>query len=148
MSTRAFAITISIVLAGCGAASNTAGTTSLRGASDANAPRTQVGIASWYSDSLAGHHTASGVPYDPDALTAAHLTLPFGTVVRVTRLDDGRSVEVTINDRGPYAGHDRIVDLSHRAAHTLDIEHRGIARVRLEVLSLGSGARVHHHHAN
>jgi rare lipoprotein A len=101
----------------------------------------QEGEASFYSDSLAGNHTASGVPYDPEALTAAHRALPFGTVLRVTRVDNGRSIEVVVNDRGPFAGHDRIIDLSRRAARALQMEHRGVARVRIEALSVGVGRR-------
>lgn len=99
----------------------------------------QEGEASFYSDSLAGNHTASGVPYDPEALTAAHRALPFGTVLRVTRMDTGRSIDVVVNDRGPFAGHDRIIDLSRRAARALAMEHRGVARVRIEALSVGVG---------
>ena len=74
-----------------------------------------------------------GERFDPRALTAAHPELPFGTRVRVTNLDNGRSITVRINDRGPFAG-GRIVDLSWGAARALDMLRRGVARVRLEVL--------------
>lgn len=96
----------------------------------------QEGRASYYSDTLAGNPTASGEPYDPAALTAAHRTLPFGTRVRVTRLDDERSVEVRINDRGPFGRRDRIIDLSRAAAERLGMIRAGVIRVRIEVLEL------------
>jgi rare lipoprotein A len=93
----------------------------------------QTGLASWYSDSLHGRPTASGEPYDRDALTAAHRILPFGTTVQVTRLDAGQSVMVTINDRGPFV-EGRIIDLSRRAAEELDMIHDGVVRVRVVVV--------------
>jgi rare lipoprotein A len=91
----------------------------------------QQGVASWYGKSHHGRRTANGETYDMSAMTAAHRTLPFGTVVRVTRLDDGRSVKVRINDRGPYA-RGRIIDLSAQAAETIGMTERGIARVKVE----------------
>ena len=97
---------------------------------------TQEGKATFYSDSLAGNRTANGETYDPQELTAAHRTLPFGTVVRVTRLDGERSVEVRINDRGPFGRRDRIIDLSRAAAEALDMIHAGVVSVRLEVLEV------------
>jgi rare lipoprotein A len=93
----------------------------------------ETGLASWYDDSLHGRPTASGEPYDRNALTAAHRTLPFGTTVRVARLDADRSVVVTINDRGPFV-EGRIIDLSRRAAEELDMIHDGVARVRVVVV--------------
>ena len=89
------------------------------------------GMASFYGPGFEGRATASGERFDPADLTAAHRTLPFGTRVRVTNLDNGRSVVVRINDRGPYAK-GRILDLSLAAARALDMLHRGTARVRLE----------------
>lgn len=94
----------------------------------------QRGTASYYADRFAGRRTASGVRYDPNAMVAAHRTLPFGTIVRVTNLRNGRSVVVKIVDRGPFAGHDRIIDLSRRAARKLGFIAQGLAPVRLEVL--------------
>lgn len=92
-----------------------------------------IGKASWYGRYFHGRPTASGEPYDMYALTAAHLTLPLGTYVRVTNLRNGRSAVVRINDRGPYiAG--RIIDLSYGAARLLDMENEGIQSVRLEVV--------------
>ena len=96
----------------------------------------QEGKATYYSDNLAGHPTASGEPYDPQALTAAHRTLPFGTRVRVTRLSNERSIEVTINDRGPFGRSDQIIDLSRAAADALDMLDAGMTRVRLEVIEV------------
>jgi rare lipoprotein A len=92
------------------------------------------GKASYYADSLAGRSTASGEPYDPKKLTAAHLSLKLGTRIRVTRVDTGASVVVKVNDRGPYGGRGRIVDLSRRAAEKLDMIRAGVVDVRVEVL--------------
>ena len=92
----------------------------------------EEGVASYYADSLDGNSTASGEPYDKDAMTAAHRTLPFGTVVRVVNLDNDRQVVVTINDRGPHVKN-RIIDLSGAAAAELGLLDAGTARVRLEV---------------
>lgn len=95
----------------------------------------ESGQAAYYADSLAGRATASGEPYDPRALTAAHRTLPFGTVVDVVRRDDGRSVRVRINDRGPFAG-GRIIDLSRAAAEQLDMIRAGVIDVRIVIVSV------------
>ena len=92
----------------------------------------QLGRASFYSDRLAGRATATGEPYDPRELTAAHRTLPFGALVHVARTD-GRYVVVRINDRGPFA-RGRVIDLSRRAAHELGIVRAGVADVALRVL--------------
>lgn len=101
---------------------------------------TQEGLASYYASSLAGNETASGERYDPTAHTGAHRTLPFGSVVRVERLDrNGRqidgTVDVRINDRGPFV-RNRIIDLSDAAARELGIKQSGVARVRLRIMSL------------
>ena len=98
---------------------------------------TVTGPASWYGAELAGRPTASGEPFDPDALTAAHRTLPFGTRLEVTRA--GRSVVVTVNDRGPFAG-DRILDLSRGAATRLGLVEDGVADVTLRVVSCPTDA--------
>ncbi len=95
---------------------------------------TQQGVASWYGQSHHGRRTANGETFDMNALTAAHRTLPFGTVVRVTRLDDGRAVKVRINDRGPHVA-SRIIDLSAHAARDIGITENGIARVKIEQFS-------------
>jgi rare lipoprotein A len=93
----------------------------------------QVVHASWYGSEFAQRPTASGEPFDPYKLTCAHRTLPLGTRLRVTNLDNGRSVLVTINDRGPYAP-PRELDLSYGAARALGMVRRGVARVRIEVV--------------
>jgi rare lipoprotein A len=90
-----------------------------------------VGIASYYANKYHGKKTASGERYNMHALTAAHRTLPFGSNVRITNLDNDRSVTVRINDRGPFVG-GRIIDVSLEAARRLQMVSAGTARVRLE----------------
>ena len=94
----------------------------------------EEGKASYYSDKLAGHRTANGEAYDPRALTAAHRTLPFGSMVYVAR-PDGRHVTVRINDRGPFK-RGRVIDLSRRAAEQLGLVREGVGEVALRVVSL------------
>lgn len=96
---------------------------------------TQVGIASYYANEYHGRATASGTRFDERRLTSAHPTLPFGTRVRVTNLENDRSVVVIITDRGPF-GRGRIIDVSRRAARDLGFLRAGIARVRIEALGL------------
>jgi rare lipoprotein A len=96
-------------------------------------------MASYYADAHHGRRTANGERFDMHALTAAHRTLPFGTRVKVTNLDNGRSVVVRINDRGPYV-EGRVIDLSQAAARELRFLDRGTTRVRLEVISGGDRA--------
>ena len=95
-----------------------------------------TGIASVYGDRLQGRATASGEPYDRDALTAAHRTLPLGSRARVTNLKNDKSVVVRINDRGPQTA-GRILDLSRSAAERLGVR-TGVVRVRVELISLPS----------
>lgn len=97
------------------------------------AARGEVGIASYYGRRFHGRRTASGARYDMRALTCAHPSAPFGTRLRVTDLDTGRSVVVTVNDRGPFA-RGRVVDLSLAAARALGMVERGLVRVRVERL--------------
>ena len=102
-------------------------------ATDQHAPETQFasyGVASFYSDE---QETANGETFDPNKLTAAHPTLPFGTRLRVTNVSTGRSVTVRVNDRGPFVP-GRIVDVSYSAAQSLGIVDRGIAKVKLDVV--------------
>lgn len=91
------------------------------------------GLASWYGKRHHGRLTASGMVFNQDALTAAHRTLPFGTRVRVTNLENGRQVAVQITDRGPYRSR-RVIDLSREAAQALAMLTPGVVRVRLETL--------------
>lgn len=93
----------------------------------------QVGRASWYGEAFQGRPTASGEPFDMYAHTAAHRNLPFGTRVRVTNLENGRSVVVRINDRGPWV-EGRIIDLSYAAARELGMLEAGVVRVELRLL--------------
>ena len=91
------------------------------------------GVASWYGKRFHGRQTASGEAFDMNAFTAAHPSLPFGTRVRVTNLDNGRSVILKINDRGPFVKR-RIIDVSRRAAEELGFVREGITQVRVEVI--------------
>ena len=95
----------------------------------------EVGEASWYGIEERGRPTASGEPMDPGALTAAHRTLPFGTIVEVTNIATGAAVQVRINDRGPFV-RSRVIDLSHEAARRLGILREGVAQVRLTVANI------------
>nr|WP_297460243.1 septal ring lytic transglycosylase RlpA family protein [uncultured Halomonas sp.] len=92
------------------------------------------GQASYYSDAYQGELTANGERYDRNAMTAAHPSLPFGTRVRVTNLDNGREVAVRINDRGPFSS-GRVIDLSYRAAERLGMIRSGIVPVAVEVIA-------------
>ena len=111
------------------------------GSRDFSRPRStdtvQYGKASWYGDKEHGNRSASGEIFDRYAYTAAHKELPFGTVVRVTSLENGRQVKVRINDRGPYIS-GRVIDLSYKAAKSIGLVRSGVAEVRIEVLSTPS----------
>jgi rare lipoprotein A len=93
----------------------------------------QVGTASWYGSDFQGKQTASGEPYNMYDLTAAHPTLPLGSLVKVTNLHNGRVVTVRINDRGPIVP-GRIIDVSFGAAQVLQFKSKGLQRVRLDVV--------------
>ncbi|MDB5410616.1 MAG: septal ring lytic transglycosylase RlpA family protein [Rhodospirillales bacterium] len=95
---------------------------------------TETGRASWYGAEHAGGKTASGAIFDPAKSTAAHRTLPLRTVARITNTENGRSVKVVINDRGPYVK-GRILDLSARAAKQLGVGKNGVALVKIEVMA-------------
>ncbi len=98
----------------------------------------ETGVASWYGEEFHGRSTSSGEPYDMNAMTAAHRTLPLPTYVEVTNLENGRVIVVRVNDRGPFHG-DRLIDLSYAAARELEIVANGTARVRVRALSRVSG---------
>jgi rare lipoprotein A len=100
-------------------------------AEEPETPEHEVGLASFYGRGFQGRRTASGTRYDMHKLTCAHPSAPFGAKLRVTDLESGRSVEVVVTDRGPYA-RGRVVDLSLAAARKLGIVERGLARVRVE----------------
>jgi rare lipoprotein A len=97
-------------------------------------PKASSGAASWYGGQFHGRTTANGERYDMNGLTAAHRSLPFGTKVRVTNQENGKSVVVRINDRGPYVGK-RVIDLSRGAAQKVSMLGSGVAPVRLEVVN-------------
>ena len=98
-------------------------------------PGTRIdGLASWYGQQHQGRATASGEAFDMNKLTAAHRTLPFGTRLRVTNVDNGKSVVVRVNDRGPFAA-GRILDVSLAAAKALGMVEAGVARVEIVVLA-------------
>ena len=128
-SPAAALLLIAVQLAGCSASGRRA-TDPLRRPTPGDV---QVGEISWYGIAERGRPTASGEAMDPGALTAAHRTLPFGTVVEVTVLETGRSVRVRINDRGPFA-RGRILDLAHEAARRLGIVRLGVARASVRVV--------------
>jgi rare lipoprotein A len=107
-----------VLLAGCGSSRNAF---------------TQSGQGSYYADKFAGRPTTSGEPYRPGKMTAAHNTLPFGTRIKVTNVRNGKSVKVTVNDRGPHVK-GRIVDVSRKAANKLDLVDAGVVPVELKVI--------------
>lgn len=102
-----------------------------------------TGISSWYGPNFHGKLTANGEVYDQYGVTAAHKTLPLGTVVRVTNLDNEKSIILRINDRGPYVGN-RILDCSYGAAIKLGFKDLGTASVKIEIIELGDGVYMHH----
>ncbi len=93
----------------------------------------QYGVASWYGPDFHGKHTSSGEVYDMYQFTCAHNTLPLGTIVMVTNLDNGRSLELKVNDRGPFVK-ERIIDVSYAAARMLGMWEKGTAPVKVEVV--------------
>jgi rare lipoprotein A len=122
------ALAVALVLAACAPSSTQ---TRSRERADARPLFEQTGEASWFGDAVEGSKGASGERIDPDQRVAGHLRLPMGSVVRVTRLENDRSVVVEIVDRGPTAL-GRVIDLSRRAAQELGMVERGTARVRVE----------------
>ena len=104
------------------------------------APAALSGVASWYGEEFAGRTTANGEIFDPGQLTAAHRTLPFGTVLDVTNPKTLQTVRVRVNDRGPYIG-GRVIDLSYAAAQKIGLIEPGIGNVQIAVVRMGSGER-------
>lgn len=100
-------------------------------------PQIIKGVASWYGNEFHGRPTASGERFNQRALTAAHRTLPFGTIVEVTNLRNGKKVKVRINDRGPFVK-GRIIDLARGAAKKIDMVAAGISEVQLKILKMGN----------
>ena len=130
------------ILAACTALACASAAVRARDTRSAIPVRAQTGLASYYGPGFDGQRTASGELFDQDAMTAAHRTLPFGTIVRVTNLENGRRVKLRVTDRGPY-GPNRakgcIIDVSTAAARRLGFLKDGIARVRVQVLRRGGG---------
>ncbi len=131
-------ILVSMLLAGCTASPRF---TSEKFSNETNDTHLlmQEGVASYYADEFNGRQTSNGETYDMNEMTAAHQTLPFSTRVRVTNIENGRTVIVRINDRGPFKD-DRIIDLSLAAAKSLELIGPGTARVKLEVVELGNSS--------
>jgi rare lipoprotein A len=98
---------------------------------------TETGLASWYGNEYNGRPTACGEIFNENDMTAAHKELPFGTVVRVMNLNNGLTVTVRINDRGPFID-GRIIDLTKAAAREIEMIQQGVVPVRLEILKLGT----------
>lgn len=102
-----------------------------------------VGIASWYGNKYHGKLTASGETYNMRAYTAAHKTLPFGTIVRVINTDNNKSVDVKINDRGPFVK-GRVIDLSQKAFEKVGSTSEGVVSIRIEILDDSNTFRYKH----
>lgn len=143
-------LTAATYLAGCSAAArftNASGTTNSSPTENEKTPSTSgkalltvEGIASFYSYGFDKKKTASGEIFNKDGYTAAHREFPFGTLLRVTNLGNGKSVDVTVNDRGPF-NKERILDLSEGAGREIGILQEGTAKVRIEVLKWGQNAK-------
>ena len=121
----ALIVTGSLLLSGCAAVS--------KGRADLDLGMNERGIASWYGDDFHGYETASGELFNMHAFTAAHRTLPLGTVARIVNVVNGTHVMIRINDRGPYVN-GRVLDLSYAAAKALGIEQSGVSAIQLEVV--------------
>jgi rare lipoprotein A len=125
---------VAILLAGCGHKKHARRTPPTPAPSAApKLGHTETGVASWYGHPYHGRRAANGEIYDMEKLTAAHRTLPFDTWLRVVNLDNSKTVEVRITDRGPFV-EGRIIDLSHAAARAIEMIGPGTARVRIEVI--------------
>ena len=98
---------------------------------------TEEGVASYYGSEFHGRRTSNGESFDKNGMTAAHRTLPFNSILRVTNLSNGKNVEVRVNDRGPVKP-ERIIDLTYAAAKEIDMVRAGLVRVRVEVLEWGN----------
>ena len=132
---------LTMILSGCGGAAPRF-TSREDNPIQASEPGTHqlAGIASYYSDEFHGRKTSNGETFDMHELTAAHRTLPFNTKVRVTNLENNKSIVVRINDRGPFKDN-RVIDLSFEAAKQIGLIANGTASVRLEIFELGLDSR-------
>lgn len=127
------------LLVGCSSASSSASAKTREYAKN----HELVGQASWYGSKFHGKLTASGEKYNMRALTAAHKTLPFGTIVKVTNTETNKSVQVKINDRGPYAKN-RVIDLSQRAFEQVGDTSKGLISVRIDIIDDSNTFRYKH----
>ncbi|BCA61478.1 hypothetical protein HMP09_0712 [Sphingomonas sp. HMP9] len=132
MRSSARTLCLALALAGCSNARESVGAPLPAGGGLYGSYK-DTGLASWYGEELSGNRTASGEAFDPDAMTAAHRTLPLGSFVEVTSVATGRSILVRINDRGP-GRRDRMIDLSRAAAHVLGTDRRQVAAVRIRAI--------------
>lgn len=128
---RSIAVSVVVLLSACA---------STKTAPDQPAPENLHGTASWYGQEFAGRATANGEIFDPMQFTAAHRTLPFGTIVEVKNPKTGETVRVRVNDRGPYI-YDRLIDLSYAAARQIGLIEPGTGEVQLTVVKWGKGDR-------
>jgi rare lipoprotein A len=135
-------LTIIFLLASCGSSIaygdyvNTTGMSRKQIESIKNHPKTQIGIASYYGKKFHKKRTANGEIFNMYKVSAAHKSYPLGTKVRVTNLENGKSLKLVINDRGPFVS-GRIIDLSYKAARKLGFVNQGTVKVRIDVLRLG-----------
>ena len=135
-------LTIIFFLVSCGSSIsygdyvNTTGMTRKQIESIKNHPKTQIGIASYYGKKFHKKRTANGEIFNMYKVSAAHKSYPLGTKVRVTNLENGKSLKLVINDRGPFVS-GRIIDLSYKAARKLGFVNQGTVKVRIDVLRLG-----------
>lgn len=134
MTGRRHSWLIIMVLLAAGCAPAPRFTSHTRDSKPGRGEKTMTGVASYYGKGFHGKKTANGEIFDMNDLTAAHKTLPFGTTLRVTNLNNNKTVEVRINDRGPFVKN-RIIDLSYAAAKRIDMIGTGTARVKLEILN-------------
>lgn len=126
-------VILSFFITSCGTVSRMGDGPEQKDLSEVSGEKIEEGVASWYGPNFHGKLTANGEKYDMYGMTAAHRTLPFNSVVRVHNLDNGKSVDVRINDRGPYAKN-RIIDLSKKAAQEIGMINNGTANVELLLL--------------
>lgn len=133
LRTTAAALVLTFAAVGVGCSHRTTARPSVKPSTPVEEGWTEKGIASWYGEPYHGRRTASGEVYDMHAMTAAHKTLPFGTVVKVDRRDTGADVKVRINDRGPFI-EGRIIDLSYAAAKVIGLDIDGVAPVKIKVV--------------
>ena len=135
-----------LIFSGCTSSprySSKSSTSNNKKSKNVNHKKQQVGISSYYGEQFHGNLTANGEVYDMYGVTAAHKTLPLGTVAKITNLENGKSIILRINDRGPYVA-GRILDCSYGAALKLDFVTKGTTKVKIDVIEFGDGKYMHH----